>query len=622
MENYASVLFQTGDYTSALDVCRKGLALNGNNVSLLYVNAVSLLKLGKLQDALRQFDKLLLIQPNHVAANNDRGFVLAELKQYELAAASVEKALKLAPNYVDAVLNKSNIYAILKRFDEALAAYDKALTLNPFLANAWIGRGNVFRQLKRLAEALASYDKALAIAPGLANAWYGRGNVLRDLERSAEALTCYEKALALSPDHADAHEGRGLALLDVGRLAEASEAIEKAIDLAPNNATFYHSLTLSKRLSPGDRRLQAMERLAQDMPSLSAEEQIALNFALAKAYQDIEDHERAFQRLLAGNALKRSQFTYDEAAALAVLERTRRAFTAELMRADRGRGDPSSVPVFVLGMPRSGTTLVEQILASHPQVFGAGEIMDLVDAISGLGEAAGGSPPSPEAVSRLSDEQLRRLGASYVSRIREAAPEAMRITNKLPDNFRWVGLIRMALPNAQIIHTRRDPVDTCLSCFSQMFTEGALLYTFDLGELGRYYRAYEATMAHWRDALPANAMLEVRYEDVVADLEQQARRIVAYCGLEWDSRCLDFHRTTRPIHTASVTQVRQPIYNSSVGRWRAYEASLGPLLQALEIEGRGGALPSPLPARGERQGEGRLSSPLPARGERQGEGPG
>ncbi|MGD0641009.1 MAG: sulfotransferase [Roseiarcus sp.] len=586
MENFAAVLLQTGDYARALDVCRRGLTLNRKNVTLMYMKASSLLLTGKLRDALKQCDKLLLIDPNHVAANSDRAFVLAELKQYERAMKSVDKALELDQNYVDAILNKGNLYAILKRFDEALAAYDKALRLNPTLANAWIGRGNVLRRLKRFAQALASYDRALAIDPALAKAWYGRGNVLRELDRPAEALTCFEKILSLSPDNPEAIERKAVVLLEGGRLDEASQAIEKAIELAPNKADFYYTLTYSKRLSPGDPHIQAMEKLAQDMPSLGADERIALNFALAKAYQDVGDRERSFRRLLEGNALKRKQLAYDEAAALGMLQRTRQAFAAERMRANQGGGDPSCVPVFILGMPRSGTTLVEQILASHPQVFGAGEIPHFGDAIAGLEGAGEELLHSPEAASLLSDEQLRRLGASYVGRIRALAPAAERITNKTTDNFRWIGLIHMALPNARIIHTRRDPVDTCLSCFSQMFDQDALPYAFDLGELGRYYRAYEATMAHWREALPANAMLEVRYEDVVADLEREARRVVAYCGLEWDSRCLSFHQTMRPVRTSSVTQVRQPIYASSVGRWRAYEASLGPLLQALEIEGK------------------------------------
>ena len=360
-------------------------------------------------------------------------------------------------------------------------------------------------------------------------------------------------------------------MIELGHFDEAYDCLEKAIQLAPRNARFYYSLATSKRLALGDPNVLAMEKLVQSVSSLPADEQIALHFALGKIFADT-DQERSFQHLLKGNALKRRQIDYDEAAVPTVLEHTRAVFTAELMRRNAGLGHPSCVPLFILGMPRSGTTLVEQILASHPKVFGAGELDDFGKAIVAL--------RFPNVVSPMSGEQLRQLGESYVSGIGVAAPAAERITNKAPGNFRFAGLIHLVLPNARIIHTRRDPVDTCLSCFSTLFTE-RVSYCYDLKELGRYYRAYEAMMAHWRSVLPQNVMLEVQYEDVVTDLEGQARRIVAHCGLEWDDACLDFHNTERPIRTASATQVRQRIYNSSVGRWRAYEPFLGPLLAEL-----------------------------------------
>jgi len=213
-------------------------------------------------------------------------------------------------------------------------------------------------------------------------------------------------------------------------------------------------------------------------------------------------------------------------------------------------------------------------------VFGAGEIEDLAIAAKKLTGPAARLIEAPELIAETGDADLLRLGTIYLARIRALAPDAARITNKLPENFRLCGLIRLALPGARIIHTRRDPVDTCLSCFSQLFA-GNLPYTYDLAELGRYYRGYDGLMAHWRAVLPAEALLEVQYESVVADLETEARRILAHCGLDWDPRCLDFHRTERPVRTASMSQVRQPLYQGSVGRARAYDGMLGPLLAGL-----------------------------------------
>ena len=253
-------------------------------------------------------------------------------------------------------------------------------------------------------------------------------------------------------------------------------------------------------------------------------------------------------------------------------------FTMPLM-ADRAcLGDPSDAPIFIVGLPRSGTTLIEQIIASHPSVFGAGELRDMANLAQRL--SGPGGAVFPEVVATLSSDTLRQLGCSYLRAVRRRAPDALRTTDKQPGNFALVGLIRLALPNARIIHVCRDVRDTALSCFSLLFTRGPP-YSYDLVELGHYCRAYLRLMAHWREASP-DGFLEVRYEDVVDDLESQARRIIAYCGLDWDDACLDFHRTSRPVYTASGAQVRQPIYRGSIGRWRVYEPYLRPLLDALE----------------------------------------
>lgn len=228
-------------------------------------------------------------------------------------------------------------------------------------------------------------------------------------------------------------------------------------------------------------------------------------------------------------------------------------------------------------MPRSGTSLLEQILASHPDVFGAGERYGFRDLVLAIAGAEGAE--FPEAVPNMSSEDLHALGASYVQNVQALAPDAKRITDKMPGNFFYAGLIHLALPNARIIHVRRDPRDIAVSCFSTLFTVGHP-QTYDLAELGRYIHAYEKLMEHWRRVLPQRAMIEVRYEELIGDLESQAKSIVEYCGLEWDDACLAFYKTSRPVRTASAVQVRQPIYSNSVGRWRLYEEQLEPFLHA------------------------------------------
>jgi hypothetical protein len=283
--------------------------------------------------------------------------------------------------------------------------------------------------------------------------------------------------------------------------------------------------------------------------------------------------------LLAGNGTKRRLIAYDEGNTLRQLGRVPEVFTKEFIERNQGRGHPSRLPVFVLGMPRSGTTLVEQILAGHPEVFGAGELP--VFDISALRTGAAGEPALfPECVQGVSPGALRELGATHVGRLQGFSASAARVTDKTLQNSRFAGLIHLTLPDARLIYVRRDPVETCLSCFSILFTQG-MHYTYDLAELGRYCRAYRRLMAHWRAALPPEAMMEVGYEDLVGDIEGQARRLVAFCGLSWSENCLRFYAVNRPIRTGSAIQVRQCLYRTSLRRWRPREELLGPLLAAL-----------------------------------------
>jgi Sulfotransferase family len=253
-----------------------------------------------------------------------------------------------------------------------------------------------------------------------------------------------------------------------------------------------------------------------------------------------------------------------------------------LIHSRLGLGNASERPLFILGMMRSGSTLVEQILASHPDVFAAGERPYFNEAYKAVRREISSPAHYPETIQLFTGEQLRQVGDRYLARLNGAArgSPAARITDKMPGNFSAIGLIHLALPNARIIHTIRDPIDTCLSCFSKLFSDDQP-FTYDLSELGRYYRAYQNLMAHWHDVLPEGVLLDVRYEELVDDFEPQARRIVAYCGLEWDDRCLSFHDTDRPIKTASQAQVRRPVYRSSVGRWRPAPEILRPLLEGL-----------------------------------------
>ncbi len=465
--------------------------------------------------------------------------------------------------------------------DGAVSAYREAIRINPGYVEAYTNLGAALRDRGKIEEAVAAERQAIRLKPTLVPAYVNLGAALNDLGKSNEAASAYQNAIALQPDCDVALGNLGSVLMELGRFTESRAALERAVELAPRNIKYRRYLGELDPYVAGDARLAALEQLSQNAARLSVDERVELHFALGKAYADTGQHAKAFGSWRDGNALKHQQVKYDEPAELAALARIRSTFTPELLRTWQGVGHPSSVPIFVVGMPRSGTTLVEQILASHAQVFGAGELTFFDAAIEGIRTRFGSSELFPEIVRSMSGSDFYDLGADYLAQLERRYPAATHIVDKLPGNYRHAGLIHLALPNAVIIHVERNAVDTCLSCFSKLFS-GKVGYTYDLTELGTYYRNYQTHMAHWQSVLPAGRILHVRYEDVVADLESQVRRILGHCGLEWDPRCLSFHKTDRPIRTSSLMQARQPIDSSAIGRWRAYEPFLQPLLAALD----------------------------------------
>lgn len=541
------VLMSMERFAEAEPLVARALKLNQSSDVSFYNYGLILKRLGKPKEALEQFNQALRLNQTVPDTWNNRGTVLNDLGDYERALADFDKAIALNPNHPAAYANKARALAGLHRFDEALTLCDKALALDPRLADAWLGRGAALASLNRHDEAFAAYQQALAIDPG----------------------------------RADAHSGIGNALRELGRLDEARESYLKALAIEPRRGEFLYHYANIKRIDASDPHIAAMQALAADEAALPTD-RMCVHFALGKAYADIGDQGQAFAHWLSGNALKRRQIDYDEAAVAARFDHVEEIFIPPLIAEKSGHGDPSFVPIFVLGMPRSGTTLVEQILASHPNVHGAGELKFLDDILGAVSGADGKTVPYPQYVPALDGPAICQLGTRYVTELSRLAPAAAHITDKTPGNFVYIGMIHLALPNAKIVHTVRNPVDTCLSCFSNLFAD-ALDFSYDLGELGRYYARYQHLMAHWHQVLPPGTILDVRYEDVVADLEGQARRLLDHCGLTWDPRCLAFNETARPVRTASAAQVRRPIYGHSVERWRVYEKELAPLLQALEL---------------------------------------
>jgi tetratricopeptide (TPR) repeat protein len=578
--NIGLALQQLGQVEKALPHHRRALALRPGMAEAHAGLGNAHRLLGRLEEAAGHYRNALSARPEYAAVHNDIAGVLHQLGRIDEAAAHYRRALSAQPNYADAHYNLANILSGLGQHQEAIEHYAKAVAIRPGFAEARNNMANLLQTLGRHDEAIAHYEAAVGVRAGYAEAHHNLGKAYFALDRHEHAIAAYEKALAIDPSKATVHNDLAAAHLVLGHLREAYAAFAAAVARAPRDARIHLSLAGLARFTTGDPRLAALAKLAELGPSLSGDDQIALHFALGKAHSDLGNREQSFRHFIRGNALKRGQTAYDERAALTSFAQICAAFTPELMLEKRGCGDYSRLPIFIVGMPRSGSTLLEQVLASHSRVFAAGEINDFAKAVESV---PGARDSFPRFISSCPADELRRLGRRYVESLRAKSPRAARITDKMLSNFAYVGLIHMVLPNARIIHARRDPVDTCLSCFSLLFGDDQP-YTYDLAELGRYYRAYAALMRYWQAVLPAGVMLDVHYEDVVADLEGQARRLVAHCGLEWEDRCLAFHETQRPVHTASVTQVRQPLYRDSVGRWRPYRDLLEPLLRALEID--------------------------------------
>lgn len=582
LNNLGNLLRDTRDPEAALACLNQALAIKPDYVSALNNRGNVLRDLKRPQEAIASYDAAIRLKPDHAHALYNRGNALEDLQQHDAARLSYEQALRIKPDTFEVWINLGNVLLAMTHHEAALASYEQAVRLKPDSAEALANRGHALQNLRRHDDALLSYDLALRIKADFAEALNGRGTVLRELNRYRESLVDIDRALQLKPDYAPALNNRGVTLGHLGRFPEAQTAYRQAIDLAPEKGRYYRNLVQAGPMLGDDPYFLAMETLAQKAGTLSPDDRLGLHFALGEALENLGRHDRSFDQYLQANALQRQRVHYPEHATLALLEWYRSTFTAEFLQHRQGHGAASDAPIFVIGMPRSGSTLIEQILSSHPQVFGIGERSEFVKAVAQFAAEHHAGRSELETLTALSPAQFEQLGQAYWTRLgRIAGVEEghRRIVDKSLLNFIHIGLIHLALPNARFIHSRRAPIETCLSCFSKLFDD--VPFSYDLGELGRYYRAYDALIAHWRAVLPEGVMLEVQYEELVTDFDAQARRMIDHCGLAWDDACTAFYRTRRAVATSSAAQVRQPLYRHALTRWRPAADLLQPLLDGL-----------------------------------------
>lgn len=535
-------------------------------------------------EAVAAFRQAVALQPQLVAAQANLGLLLVALQRPAEAEAPLQVALSRMPG--DAALRNALGVAqeAMQRLADAQLSYRAALQANPGLAEAHANLGNCLRRLGRLPEAEAHLVRAIELQPGFAVAHFNLGIVLQEREQHERAVAQYRQALAIRPDYVEALNNLGSSLRILGFIDEARAAFEAILELRPTQVEAHCNLAQFKTYRPDDPHVPQMLSQRHRLESLPDEGRIRYWFTVGKMLEDVGRHDESFEAYAQGNRAKHATTPWDEAAHLDLQRRIISTFTREKLA---GHALPATaegpVPVFIVGMPRSGTSLLEQVLATLPGVHGAGEITWLPETLHvENGDPGADRGEFPRTLADRSTQDYLRLGRRYVERLRQLAPDATHVVDKLPDNFQHLGLVHLMFPNARIVHAMRDPMDSCFSCYSRLFMGNNLGYSYDLGAVGRYWVSYHELMRHWHAALPAGRILDVPYEAMVSDFEHQARRLVEYLGLPWDDRCLGFHQNRRIVKTASVAQVRKPLYQTSVARWKAYERHLGALLDIVK----------------------------------------
>ncbi|MCP3916525.1 MAG: tetratricopeptide repeat protein [bacterium] len=434
------------------------------------------------------------------------------------------------------------------------------------------------RSQGRTEEAIEQFKKVLHYEPEQTAALVNLAAVLQRLERVEDAITCLRRAVRIDPLLGEAHNNLGTCLQSRGETEEAGQHFRAAVDARPDLGPAWVNLGTVKRYTEtDDPDIAVMEKQLAQLP-FNDPRVTPFQFALAKAFEDCGEFERSFEHLQKANRLHRSRVRYDVEAADELMRRIARVHDAEFLAAGPHESSTDAEPIFVVGFPRSGSTLVEQILASHSRVGAVGEVPDFDNVARTYCEAAD-LGDFPEKNRELPPAQLAELGARYAALVAARAPDAERVVDKSLNNFLHIGLIHRVLPGAKIVHCRRDPVDTGVACYRQYFSS-PIDYAYDLSEIGARYRSYGELMRHWHAALPGR-VLDVHYEELVANQETETRRLLDFCGLEWEDACMRFHETQRIVGSASVSQVRQPIYSTSVARWKRYEKHLDPLFEAL-----------------------------------------
>ena len=563
------------------------------------------------EKAIAQFRKVMSMAPDKASAMRGLATALERAGRYDEADSVRDQFMDRLP--IDALLAEAEVLcgrgetaeaeslcdAVLRREPDHLGALrvlataadtderhliaegflKRIVRLAPEEATALIDLGKFLTERSRYPEAIEAFEAAGRLAPDNADVPLCLGNLFSIVGRNEDAAEAYDRCLSLDPGNAPALVGRGHMLRIEGRQDEARESYERCVKESPDFGTAWWYLASLHRYAASDDDVRTMEQqLKRD--DVSPESVVGFHFALARAAEKRDDFDGAWDHYVNGNRAKRALVKYDPVKVELEQRKIRETFTRDLIASSRADASPDATPIFIVGMPRSGSTLVEQVLASHSRIEGTGELPYILMMTSSMVERQAGTLNYTELVGGLDAAELSRMGASYLANSAAYRTDNLPFfTDKMPANFAHLGFMRMILPNAKFIDARRDPMATCVANYRQLFAQGKN-QSYDLVELGEYYLGYLEMMAHWDSVMPGD-VLRVQYEDVVDDLEAQARRILDFCGLPFEVACLEFHKSARPVNTASAEQVREPIYRSGIDYWKNYEPWLGELKDVL-----------------------------------------
>jgi len=518
---------------------------------------------GRKSEAVDANQTAVALSPQDAAAHYNLGITLKELGRLDEAEASYTQAIALKPDFAEAHSNLGNTLKELGRLDEAEASYTQAIALKPDFAEAHSNLGNTLQELGRLDEAEASFTQAIALKPDYAEAHSNLGITLQELGRLDEAEASFTQAIALKPDYAEAHSNLGITLKELGRLDEAEASFTQAIALKPDFAEAHMMLTSMKKFDAQDEQYSKMQELYfnEDIPE---EQRCHINFGLAKACEDLGNFEQAFTHYGEGNVLRKKILNYDINQDVELFKQIKSNYSQIAhISLEPDKLSKNLMPVFIVGMPRSGTTLVEQIVSSHSQVTGAGE----------LNFAAQFGSEIATGITEANNESLFDFRGEYLDKLQNVSNGNLIITDKMPQNFRFIGLLAAAFPEAKIIHVKRNPAAVCWANYKQYFVSKSIGYCYALDDVISYHKLYENLMEFWANTL-SNRIYKLDYEQLTVNQESETRQLIDYLGLDWDENCLSPQNNTRSVATASNVQVRKKVYRGSSEHWKKYQPFL------------------------------------------------